>query len=389
MLDRMESELEETNTKRLKLTKDNYAHIYQTLYTDIENNLTEDNHVYVNIARTDSIVTACLIRAIDALVGESTQSDSLKTHTNVHSDKEFRDQITLYRTQPKEEILPDVLDTYHKTWQFFQDTSLLDRQTETIKELRRLAETPDPSADEVIEEIYELATELKFRHDDIRESSIQQRKELGEHAQKLNEYGISQGVKEIQEGELSEPLPGPLNYEIRPMEWAILYTLKHMEGGKAESISDLIAHMSNISLNIIEREAKAIAEERKSINPEDLEASVQSLKDRDDLEWEKQLNSKLRSKIQYNLNNLVDKGFVEKEKTGRTYSISLSLAGDVWAEGKGLEDDMEQMIPKNKFSSIVGKAKLKLGVELDVTDDMMMVYSDLIDNIIQILEDQK
>ena len=127
--------------------------------------------------------------------------------------------------------------------------------------------------------------------------------EIEKLVEKVNRSGITKGAKEMEDGKLyvefpATPLPNLRKFEIEILEFLA-------ERGAMRSTSELAREFGKI----------------KGISP-----------DAEDFE-------SFRSKVQYNVDNLEDKGYVKREKADNRYETSLSITGELWVETHSEDSD--------------------------------------------------
>jgi len=137
------------------------------------------------------------------------------------------------------------------------------------------------------------------------------------------------------------PLPYDPGDELNDMETAILATIA--VGDEVDSITELIDNLIRLSLEIVigdidESDQAEYSSELLSIYQEYLDQPATPSDSR-----EKVIDG-LRSKVQYNLDNLAEKNLVQKVKRGRNNEISLTMPGQLLSAAKGYENtaDLEE-----------------------------------------------
>lgn len=121
-------------------------------------------------------------------------------------------------------------------------------------------------------------------------------KDIEELVAKINRSGITKGAKEMEDGNLYVEFPATPLPNLRDFEIEIMRFLD--ERGTMQSTSELAREFGKT----------------KGTPP-----------DSDDFE-------SFRSKVQYNVDNLEQKGYIERKKTDNRYETSLSITGTLWVD---------------------------------------------------------
>ena len=275
-----------------------YQIIYQKLYEEIE----KDNHLWLNISSEPHIVNFCFLHAIS----------SLQLNPGYH-----RAQIHIYQTtgEPIYNELHSFVQTVSKQSISIENT--VDRQSEILKDLRVNLKNLD--IDGQLEdgngELFDLLTELEMRIQDIERNSLSER--ASKLAQEIDEHGMT-GIGSVR------TLPHPPSGKLGDYERELLITLGAMDN--ADSISELIDKLLILGLQDIEGSLL-----------HHLEMDAEETFD----QYQESLASGIRSTVQNNINSLVRKGYISKEKHGRSRRIELKENGILWliTRGHNLGDD--------------------------------------------------
>jgi hypothetical protein len=149
-------------------------------------------------------------------------------------------------------------------------------------------------ATEMIEELREQKELLEDLSEDTDDEEVQQRLDsVTELLSGIDDHGTTAGAKELEDGKLHVEIPATPLPDLTDFEKKLLRFLGEI--GKAESTSDLGRQLAERS---------------------------------EDEEW----NESFRSKVQYNVKNLKEKGFIEREEKEQKYETGLSTMGELWVD---------------------------------------------------------
>lgn len=206
----------------------------------------------------------------------------------------------------------DVIDQDSKSEQYSVVDGLGDNFEERLDDLRNIERRINEIEDEVEKREYDPAI-----LNDIKDHGI-----AG-----YSSYGGSTGQNYL---ELVTPPTGHIG-ELERVLVTGLYSL-----GTAESIFELIEHLIWLATEVKLHESKGNDDD----DDEDihkLSELHESLVENESNEMVRELVNSFRSKIQYNLNQLEQKGFIIKEKKGRSSKIELTDVGEYWIYGNNIE----------------------------------------------------
>lgn len=163
-------------------------------------------------------------------------------------------------------------------------------------------------------ELIQAVNELDIRISDIEDET---------------EYlGLEVSIDILKEEGSSRPSRYHPDYPIPPLdspegvEVAILIAL-YLDGS-VSSITELMDHLVRISMTLITSNGESV--------------TTPQFEDREVVEVREKASRSIRSKIQYNLNQLESKGFIRKKKKGRASAIDLTANGSLWLKNHGYKD---------------------------------------------------
>ena len=211
-----------------------YEELYPLAYDYIWTELRDGNEVYVNISSMPRTVAFAFATAADSLI--------------VQKDDKYRDQVHTYYVAPENYLVLDMLEA-------------LDNQIEFLEKL-----------------------------EDIR--MPERLHELREIREKIDRVGVTEGVREIDDGQMYVEFPASSGRELQPFEKNILEFL-YREGAMASTSQ------------LAEQLAADLGEE---------------------------YNDSFRSRVQYNVSNLDDRGYVDRVEKGNRLETSLSTMGMMWVK---------------------------------------------------------
>lgn len=207
-----------------------YPRAYDYLWTELQNG----NEVYVNISSMPRTVAFAFATAADSIIAEK--------------DPKYRDQVHTYYAAPDEYLVLDMIEA-------------IDNQIEFLEKL-----------------------------EDIR--MPERLHELKEIREKIDRVGVTEGVREIDDGDMYVEFPASPGRELQQFEESILEFL--YREGAMESTSQLAEQL-----------AADLGEE---------------------------YNDSFRSRVQYNASNLDERGYVDREEKGNRHETSLSTMGMMWVK---------------------------------------------------------
>jgi hypothetical protein len=211
-----------------------YEKLYPLAYDYIWTELQDGNEVYVNISSMPRTVAFAFATAADSLIAEK--------------DHKYRNQMHTYYVAPDNYLVLDLIEA-------------LDNQIEFLEKLEDIR---------MPERLHELRG--------IRE--------------KINRIGVTEGVREIDDGQMYVEFPASPGRELQLFEKEIIEFL-YREGAMA-SASQLAKQL-----------ATDLGEE---------------------------YNDSFRSRVQYNVSNLDDYGYLDRVEKGNRHETSLSTMGMMWVK---------------------------------------------------------
>ena len=212
----------------------NYEELYPLAYDYLWTELQAGNEVYVNISSMPRTVAFAFATAADSIIAEQ--------------DDEYRDRVHTYYAAPDDYLVLDMIKA-------------IDNQIEFLEKLEDIR---------VPERLHELR--------DVRE--------------KIDRVGVTEGVREIDDGQMYVEFPASPGRELQEFEVVILEFL-YREGAMT-STSQLAEQLAA------------------------------------DLEVE--YNDSFRSRVQYNVSKLDERGYVERVEKGNRHETSLSTMGMMWVK---------------------------------------------------------
>jgi len=221
---------EQIEYEQLYSYEDLYPRAYDYLWTELQ----KGNEVYVNISSMPRTVAFAFATAADSIIAEK--------------DPKHRDQVHTYYAAPDEYLVLDMIEA-------------IDNQIEFLEKL-----------------------------EDIR--MPERLHELKEIREKIDRVGVTEGVREIDDGDMYVEFPASPGRELQQFEESILEFL--YREGAMESTSQLAEQL-----------AADLGEE---------------------------YNDSFRSRVQYNASNLDERGYVDREEKGNRHETSLSTMGMMWVK---------------------------------------------------------
>jgi len=188
----------------------------------------------VNISSMPRTVAFAFATAADSIIAEK--------------DPKYRDQVHTYYAAPDEYLVLDMIEA-------------IDNQIEFLEKL-----------------------------EDIR--MPERLHELKEIREKIDRVGVTEGVREIEDGDMYVEFPASPGRELQDFEESILEFL--YREGAMESTSQLAEQL-----------AADLGEE---------------------------YNDSFRSRVQYNASNLDERGYVDRDEKGNRHETSLSTIGMMWVK---------------------------------------------------------
>lgn len=177
-----------------------------------------------------------------------------------------------------------------------------------------------------LESLKEVTDELDYRRQDI-ERMVEKNEYRADFHNEIWEYGMSSGGIRIGEDQRHLKYPIPPAAGLRGLESAVIVTLYSME--QADSITELIDEL--IRMAVLVADEAANQREGGALPTDNAEIQNKLKSEQNDMSQSREeLVAMLRSKVQYNLNQLEEKGFIHKEKKGRTNRIYLTQIGELW-----------------------------------------------------------
>jgi hypothetical protein len=211
-----------------------YENLYPLAYDYLWTELQKGNEVYVNISSMPRTVAFAFATAADSIIAEK--------------DPKYRDQVHTYYAAPDEYLVLDMIEA-------------IDNQIEFLEKL-----------------------------EDIR--MPERLHELKEIREKIDRVGVTEGVREIDDGDMYVEFPASPARELQDFEESILEFL--YREGAMESTSQLAEQL-----------AADLGEE---------------------------YNDSFRSRVQYNASNLDERGYVDRDEKGNRHETSLSTMGMMWVK---------------------------------------------------------
>lgn len=211
-----------------------YENLYPRAYDYLWTELQKGNEVYVNISSMPRTVAFAFATAADSIIAEK--------------DPKYRDQVHTYYAAPDEYLILDMIEA-------------IDNQIEFLEKL-----------------------------EDIR--MPERLHELKEIRKKIDRVGVTEGVREIEDGDMYVEFPASPGRELQDFEESILEFL--YREGAMESTSQLAEQL-----------AADLGEE---------------------------YNDSFRSRVQYNASNLDERGYVDRDEKGNRHETSLSTMGMMWVK---------------------------------------------------------
>ena len=211
-----------------------YENLYPRAYDYLWTELQKGNEVYVNISSMPRTVAFAFATAADSIIAEK--------------DPKYRDQVHTYYAAPDEYLILDMIEA-------------IDNQIEFLEKL-----------------------------EDIR--MPERLHELKEIREKIDRVGVTEGVREIEDGDMYVEFPASPGRELQDFEESILEFL--YREGAMESTSQLAEQL-----------AADLGEE---------------------------YNDSFRSRVQYNASNLDERGYVDRDEKGNRHETSLSTIGMMWVK---------------------------------------------------------
>lgn len=211
-----------------------YENLYPRAYDYLWTELQKGNEVYVNISSMPRTVAFAFATAADSIIAEK--------------DPKYRDQVHTYYAAPDEYLILDMIEA-------------IDNQIEFLEKL-----------------------------EDIR--MPERLHELKEIRKKIDRVGVTEGVREIDDGDMYVEFPASPGRELQDFEESILEFL--YREGAMESTSQLAEQL-----------AADLGEE---------------------------YNDSFRSRVQYNASNLDERGYVDRDEKGNRHETSLSTMGMMWVK---------------------------------------------------------
>lgn len=207
-----------------------YPRAYDYLWTELQNG----NEVYVNISSMPRTVAFAFATAADSIIAEK--------------DPKYRDQVHTYYAAPDEYLVLDMIEAIGNQIEFLEKLEDI-RMPERLHELKEIRE-------------------------------------------KIDRVGVTEGVREIDDGDMYVEFPASPGRELQQFEESILEFL--YREGAMESTSQLAEQL-----------AADLGEE---------------------------YNDSFRSRVQYNASNLDERGYVDREEKGNRHETSLSTMGMMWVK---------------------------------------------------------
>lgn len=211
-----------------------YENLYPRAYDYLWTELQKGNEVYVNISSMPRTVAFAFATAADSIIAEK--------------DPKYRDQVHTYYAAPDEYLILDMIEA-------------IDNQIEFLEKL-----------------------------EDIR--MPERLHELKEIRKKIDRVGVTEGVREIDDGDMYVEFPASPGRELQDFEESILEFL--YREGAMESTSQLAEQL-----------AADLGEE---------------------------YNDSFRSRVQYNASNLDERGYLDRDEKGNRHETSLSTMGMMWVK---------------------------------------------------------
>jgi hypothetical protein len=211
-----------------------YENLYPRAYDYLWTELQKGNEVYVNISSMPRTVAFAFATAADSIIAEK--------------DPKYRDHVHTYYAAPDEYLVLDMIEA-------------IDNQIEFLEKL-----------------------------EDIR--MPERLHELKEIREKIDRVGVTEGVREIDDGDMYVEFPASPGRELQDFEESILEFL--YREGAMESTSQLAEQL-----------AADLGEE---------------------------YNDSFRSRVQYNASNLDERGYVDRDEKGNRHETSLSTMGMMWVK---------------------------------------------------------
>jgi hypothetical protein len=230
-------ELIDVDVRREKVAYEE-LYSYEELYPDAHDylwgELQQGNEVYVNISSMPRTVAFAFATAADSLIAEK--------------DAKYRERIHTYYAAPNEYLVLDLIEEIDEQIHFLEQLEDL-RASDRLHNLR-----------------------------DFRE--------------KINRVGVTEGVRELDDGKIYTEFPASPGRELQPFEQDILVFLYRQ--GAMSSTSQLAEEL-----------AKYVGEE---------------------------YDDSFRSRVQYNASNLDERGYVDRDEKGNRHETSLSTMGLMWVK---------------------------------------------------------
>lgn len=223
-----------------------YSELYVFAFELFQEELEQGTEVFVNISSMPRTVAFAFATAADALIIET---------------PEYRDSLHTYYVSPENYAVLDLLDILRDELDFLE---------------RKESEIDDP-------EFSDRILEVEAGIDDVMEG------------------GVTEGAKEMEDGNPFVEFPAPPVAEISDIQEQILYYLRDAE--PVESISKV---------------AKGQAET-----------------------FDEEYSESHRSKVQYNVNELREEGYVRLSEIGNSHQVKLTKMGRLWVDTHNRADDNE------------------------------------------------
>ncbi len=215
----------------------NYEHLYPMAYDQLLDELEAGNEVYVNISSMPRTTAFAYATAADSIIAEYQQEL-----------EGIRERLHTYYVPPKRYLVLDMI--------------------QCLRDAKELLE--------------EMGEDLRVHPEYIK---------IQELIDKINENGVTEGVRDLDEGMYIE-FPSSPGSNVEDFEWDVLHFLG--AEGAFSSTSELAERMAGY------------------LNEE--------------------YDESFRSRVQYNVSNLEEKGYVNREKHGNRLETELSKMGEMWVE---------------------------------------------------------
>lgn len=211
-----------------------YEDLYPRAYDYIWTELQAGNEVYVNISSMPRTVAFAFATAADSIVAEK--------------DDQYRHRVHTYYVAPDNYLVMDMIEAIDNQIQFLEKLEDI-RVPERLHELREISE-------------------------------------------KIDRVGVTEGVREINDGQMYVEFPASPGRELQGFEEDILEFL-YQKGAMASTS------------RLAEQLAADVGEE---------------------------YNDSFRSRVQYNVSNLDERGYVDRVEKGNRHETSLSTMGMMWVK---------------------------------------------------------